>query len=63
MFDLETYDAAMAFSAYQLEARQGYDTTECISRVISQGADNVAVVFLSLGLREGNLIADRLKRR
>jgi hypothetical protein len=63
MFGLETYSAVMASPACQVEAKLGHVTTECISMVISQGADDVAVVFLSLGLREGTLIAEKLRLR
>ncbi|KAK5043474.1 hypothetical protein LTR84_011968 [Exophiala bonariae] len=63
MFGLETYAAVMASPPYQVEAKLGHDTTECISMVISQGANDVAIVFLSLGLREGTLIADKLRLR
>lgn len=63
MFGLETYRAVMASPACQVEAKLGHDTTVCISMVISQGADDVAVVFLSLGLREGTLIAEKLRLR
>ena len=63
IFGLETYNAVIASPAYRLEAKEGHETTECISMVISQASNEVAVIFLSLGLREGTLIADKLKLR
>ena len=61
IFGNETCNAIMASPEYQNEVKQGLNYTESVSMLISQGAEEVGVVLLSLGLREGTLIAKKLK--
>ena len=61
IFGSETSNAIMASPEYQNEVKQGLNYTESVSMLISQGAEEVGVVLLSLGLREGTLIAQKLK--
>ena len=60
IFGPDTHNAIMTSPAYQDEVKRGHDYTECVSMVISQGAHDGGVILLSLGLREGALIKDKL---
>ena len=60
-FGSEICNAIITSPQYQSEVRQGLNCTESVSMQISDRAEEVGVVLLSLGLKEGTLIAQKLK--
>lgn len=60
IFGPETSGAIMASPVYREEFRQGRNCTDCVSMVISHGAHDGGSIIVTLGLREGALLKDKL---
>lgn len=60
VFGPHASSAIAASPTYQDDIKQGRDRTGCVSMVISHRALEGAIIFASLGPREGTLIGDRL---